>query len=210
MSTLSLEALLKFLQTGKLHLCQQFVWSNPAKLPTPVQWVNIKRVRVKDSFTHIWWMARSAYPNANNRRVLVPYSESMVQLLKNGHYNSGLRPSEHDIGTQSFLTDNGGAIPSSVLTYKNTHANLGYQEYCRANHIRPHPARMAPGIAEFFIKFLTRPGDLVLDPFAGSNTTGAAAEALSRRWLAIELERDYVRGSVGRFQKTRPATIGKR
>ena len=199
MSTLSLEALLKFLKTGKLQLCQQFVWNNPARLPTPVQWVNIKRVRVKDAFTHIWWMARSANPVANNRRILVPYSDSMLRLLKNRRYNSGRRPSEHDIGSKSFLTDNGGAIPSNVITLKNTHANLTYQTYCRENQIKPHPARMAPGLAEFFVKFLTRPGDLVVDPFAGSNTTGAAAEALGRRWVAIEPQSDYIRGSVGRF-----------
>lgn len=199
MSTLSLEALLKFLKTGRLQLCQQFVWNNPARLPTPVQWVNIKRVRVKDAFTHIWWMARSANPVANNRRILVPYSASMQRLLKNGRYNSGRRPSEHDIGSKSFLTDNGGAIPSNVITLKNTHANLTYQTYCRENQIKPHPARMAPGLAEFFVKFLTRPGDLVVDPFAGSNTTGAAAEVLGRRWMAIEPQPDYIRGSVGRF-----------
>ncbi len=204
MSTLSLEALLKFIKTGNLLLCQQFVWNNPARLPTPVQWVNIKRVRVKDAFTHIWWMARSAYPVANNRRVLVPYSDSMLKLLKNGHYNSGSRPSEHDIGRRSFLTDNGGAIPSNVITLANTHAKLAYQRYCRENNIRPHPARMAPGLAEFFIKFLTKPGHLVLDPFAGSNTTGATAESLGRKWLAIEPDSGYIRGSIGRFAM-RPA-----
>lgn len=200
MSTLSLEALLRFMKTGRLQLCQQFVWNNPSRLPTPVQWVNVKRVRVKDAFTHIWWMARSAYPIANNRRVLVPYSDSMQKLLQRGHYNGGKRPSEHDIGLRSFLTDNGGAIPSNVITLHNTHATLAYQRYCRENNIKPHPARMAPGLAEFFIKFLTRPGDLVLDPFAGSNTTGAAAESLGRRWLAIEPENEYIQGSVGRFQ----------
>ena len=199
MSTLSLEALLRFVKTGKLHLCQQFVWNNPSRLPTPVQWVNIKRVRVKDAFTHIWWMARSAYPIANNRRVLVPYSASMQNLLQSGHYNGGKRPSEHNIGVRSFLADNGGAIPSNVITLHNTHAALGYQRYCRENNIKPHPARMAPGLAEFFIKFLTRPGDLVLDPFAGSNVTGQVAESLGRRWISIEVNADYVAGSRLRF-----------
>ncbi len=207
MSTLSLEALLKFTKTGKLQLCQQFVWNNPARLPTPVQWVNIKRVRVKDAFTHIWWLARSANPVANNRRVLVPYSDSMRRLLRNGHYNGGIRPSEHDIGRRSFLTDNGGAIPSNVITLHNTHANLAYQNYCRKNGIKPHPARMAPGLAEFFINFLTRPADLVMDPFAGSNTTGAAAESLGRKWLAIEPQEDYIAGSVGRFLNGQAKTV---
>lgn len=200
MSTLSLEALLGFLKSGDLKLCQQFIWNNPARLPTPVEWVNIKRVRVKDAFTHLWWMAKTAHPLANNRRVLTPYSASMRKLLSNGKYNAGTRPSQHDIGAKSFLTDNGGAIPSNVITLSNTLATDGYQQYCRDRGIKPHPARMPLGLAEFFVKFLTRPGDLVLDPFSGSNVTGACAEMLGRRWLAIEADEDYIDGSVGRFQ----------
>ena len=54
-------------------------------------------------------------------------------------------------------------------------------------------------LSSFFIKFLTKPGDLVLDPFAGSNTTGAAAEHLHRRWISVEPNKEYVAGSKGRF-----------
>ena len=46
---------------------------------------------------------------------------------------------------------------------------------------------------------LTNPGDLVLDIFAGSNTTGAVAEREGRRWLAFELDADYVAASAFRF-----------
>ena len=56
MSTVVLRALLKFLEAGGLSLCQEFVWYNPARLPSPVQWVNVDRFRVKDAFTRIWWM----------------------------------------------------------------------------------------------------------------------------------------------------------
>ena len=55
-------------------------------------------------------------------------------------------------------------------------------------------------VPEFFINFLTEPRDLVLDPFAGSNTTGAAAERLRRRWVSIEPNDGYVEGSKGRFE----------
>jgi site-specific DNA-methyltransferase (cytosine-N4-specific) len=200
MSTLALRALLKFKESNGLHLCQEFIWHNPARLPSPAQWVNVERIRVKDSFTKLWWLSGTAKPKANNRRVLQEYSAAMKQLLKNGKYNSGKRPSEHDIGEESFLTDNGGAIPASVLTYANTQANDDYQTYCRKRDIRPHPARMPIDLAKFFIRFLTEPGDLVLDPFGGSNTTGAAAESLDRYWISIEASADYIRGSRGRFQ----------
>ena len=199
MSTLGLEALIDFRNSGGLTLCQQFVWYNPTKLPTPVQWVNIKRNRVKDSFTNIWWMAKGHNPVANNRHVLVEYSDSMKSLLARQSYNSGLRPSQHLIGDKSFLKNNGGAIPSNVLTISNSNGTDKYQAYCRKQGLKPHPARMPSAVPEFFINFLTRPGDIVLDPFAGSNTTGAAAEALGRKWLAIEADETFIKGSRGRF-----------
>jgi hypothetical protein len=113
MSTLPLRALLAFLQAGELHLCQEFICYNPARLPTPAQWVTIERIRVKDAFTRAWWMAPDERPKANNRKVLSRYSRSMEDLLRKGTYNPGKRPSEHHIGQSSFLADNGGAIPSN-------------------------------------------------------------------------------------------------
>ncbi|MCH7663643.1 MAG: site-specific DNA-methyltransferase [Chloroflexi bacterium] len=199
MSTLALRALLAFLDQGEFILCQQFVWHNPARLPTPAQWVNIERIRVKDTYTHIWWMSTTDRPKADNRRVLKAYSEAMQRLLKTKKYNSGKRPSGHHIGEKSFLKDNKGAIPSNVITVANTHANTSYLQYCRENNLQPHPARMPRSVAEFFIKFLTDPNDVVLDPFAGSNTTGEAAEILRRRWVAVEPEQEYVLASRGRF-----------
>ena len=212
MSTLALRALLEFLDSGHFELCQQFVWHNPARLPSPAQWVNVERIRVKDSFTHIWWMAATDRPKADNRRVLKEYSSSMKSLLQSQKYNSGVRPSEHNIGETSFLRDNKGAIPSNVLTFANTHASSDYLRYCRSQNLQPHPARMPPGVAEFFVKFLTEPGDLVLDPFAGSNTTGSVAEKLNRRWLSIEAERSYIEGSKGRFSSvlhTEPENVNE-
>jgi site-specific DNA-methyltransferase (cytosine-N4-specific) len=60
---------------------------------------------------------------------------------------------------------------------------------------------MHPKIAEFFVNMLTDPGDVVFDPFAGSNTTGATAESMNRRWASIEPLNEYVLGSRGRFPK---------
>jgi site-specific DNA-methyltransferase (cytosine-N4-specific) len=203
MSTLALRALLAFLDTGKLLLCQQFIYNNPARLPGPAQWVTVERIRVKDSYSHLWWMAATDRPKATNRRILQPYSVSMLKLLKSKKYNAGARPSEHHIGKTSFFRQHKGAIPSNVITFTNTQASSPYLNYCRLRNLTLHPARMPIGLAEFFIKFLTKPGDLVLDPFAGSNTTGAAAEALCRKWIAIEPDRGYVKGSRGRFLNTK-------
>lgn len=201
MSTLPIKALLRFLEKGKLNLCQQFVWYNTAKLPTPAEWVNIKRIRVKDAFTNIWWMSKTAFPKANNRRVLKDYSASMQLLLKRQNYNTGMRPSQHRINETSFLKKNRGAIPPNVLSSPNTFIDKNYQAYCNSNNLPLHPARMPGSLAEFFINFLTTKNDLVMDPFGGSNTTGKVAESLGRKWVSIEALEEYIAGSKGRFVK---------
>src|ERR1700690_4113018 len=116
MSTLSLEALLAFKKSGKLHLCQHLICHNPARLPGPAQWVNVERIRLKDSFTHVWWMSKIERPKADNRKVLVAYTKHMKRLLKSRKYNSGRRPSGHVISDKGFLKNRGGAIPPSVLS----------------------------------------------------------------------------------------------
>lgn len=203
MSVLATRALLDFLESGNLRLCQQFVCNNPTRLPSPAQWVNIERIRVKDSFTHLWWMARCDRPKADNRRVLKEYSASMQTLLRTGKYNGGERPSQHRIGKTSFLSNNGGSIAANCLSFTNTTSAEPYLQNCRQLGVKPHPARMPSGLAEFFIRFLTEENDLVLDPFAGSNTTGAAAERLNRRWLSLEPNEDFIQSSVARFPQLR-------
>lgn len=199
MSTLPIKALLGFLEAGSFHLCEEFVCFNPARLPSPAEWVNVRRERVKDAFTRAWWMSTKEHPKADNRRVLRPYSKSMKQLLLRGTYNAGPRPSEHNIGQTSFLADHGGAIPPNVLVISNTRANDRYLTFCRKHELQPHPARMPDKIAEFFIRFLTDEGDLVMDPFAGSNMTGYVAEQLKRGWISIEARAEYVSTSRARF-----------
>jgi DNA modification methylase len=179
------------------HLAQDFYWYNPSRLPTPAEWVTIRRTRVKDAVNLIWWLSKTDTPKADNRRVLRPYSPSMKRLLKNG-YKAARRPSQHDI-SENFSRDNGGAIPPNLLTIPNTRSNDEYLTRCREAGLPIHPARFPPPVPEFFIRFLTEAGQLVLDPFAGSNVVGQVAESLERSWISVEIKREYVEGSRLRF-----------
>jgi len=179
------------------HLCQEHYWWNPAKLPTPAEWVNVRRVRVKDAVNTVWWLSKTPFPKANNRRILAPYSKSMKDLLKNG-YTAKMRPSGHDI-SDKFMKDNGGSVPPNLLAIANTESTSRYQEHCRDNNIPIHPARFPPQLPEYFIRFLTEPGDMVLDPFGGSCVTGAVAEALGRNWVCCEMSEEYLNGALARF-----------
>lgn len=125
MTTVPLISLLGFMDAGNLHLCQQFIWSIPLKLPTPAQWVNIGRVRVKDSFTHIWF---GKIPNvkAYYRNVFREFNQSMKRLLRNGRSNSGWRSYERAIGDKPFVSNSGGSIPPSVLEMANTNSSARY------------------------------------------------------------------------------------
>src|SRR5437868_5456326 len=195
------------LRLSKLfHLAQDFYWYNPSRLPTPAEWVTIRRTRVKDAVNTLWWLSKSVEPQADNRRVLKPYSKSMKRLLRDG-YDPAMRPSQHEIGPH-FRRDNGGAIPPNLLEIPNTCSNDDYLRQCRAAGLPIHPARFPPAVPEFFVRFLTQPGQTVLDPFAGSNVTGQVAEALDRRWVAVEINADYVAGSMLRFSHA-VATAGR-
>jgi site-specific DNA-methyltransferase (cytosine-N4-specific) len=182
------------------HLCLEHFWWNPSKLPTPAEWVNVRRVRVKDAVNCVWWLSPTPWPKASNRRILSAYSDSMKSLLKNG-YNPKLRPSGHDISPH-FARDNGGAVPPNLLAIANTESNSRYQAYCHEHGLPVHPARFPSLLPEYFIRMLTDRGDLVLDPFAGSCVTGAVAESLGRRWVGVELLPDYVKGAAGRFAES--------
>ena len=179
------------------HLAQECFWHNPAKLPSPAEWVNVRRFRIKDSVEYLWWLAPTPWPEADNREVLVPYSADMKRLIVKG-YKAKRRPSGHNI-TAEFRNNRGGAIPQSIIVRGNNESNSAYIKACGKLGTKVHPARFPSALPEFFIKFLTKPGDLVLDPFAGSNTTGRVAENLERRWLAVDVESVYVRASGVRF-----------
>ncbi len=179
------------------HLAQECFWYNPAKLPAPAEWVTVRRQRIKDSVEYVWWLSKTAWPKADNRNVLVPYSPDMERLIKKG-YRAKVRPSGHNI-THKFQADRGGAIPPNVIERGNNESNSEYIKACRAEGLKVHPARFPAALPEFFIKLCTKPGELVVDPFAGSNTTGFIAEQLGRHWLSAELNADYVRASKLRF-----------
>jgi len=186
------------------HLAQDFYWWNPSKLPTPAEWVNIRRIRVKDGINTVWWLSKTEWPRASNRRVLQPYSPSMKHLLENG-YKAKTRPSGHEI-SEKFNTNNGAAIPPNLIAIPNTESNSTYMRYCQEKGIKTHPARFPSDLPEYFIRMLTDPGDMVLDPFAGSCVTGEVSERLKRKWVCIEKIEDYLEGAMGRFLSPQTST----
>ena len=190
--------LLRLCDEIDFNLCQEFFWYNPAKLPAPAEWVNVRRIRVKDSVEYIYWLGKTAYPKADNTKILNQYSKDMLRLIKKG-VAATQRPSGHNI-REGFAADKGGAIPGNLIQCGNNESNSNYMSALKQAGKKIHPARFPAELPRFFINFLTDPGDIVLDPFAGSNTTGYVAERLERNWISMEISEDYVRDSLFRFE----------
>ena len=191
------------------HLAQEFFWYNPAKMPVPAEWVTVRRIRVRDSVEFVWWFSKTTNPKATNRTVLRPYSKDMIRLNKKG-VKKTKRPGGHAINEGFGKTDAGGSIPPNVidedtptdlLKFGNNAANDPYTKRCKAAGIKIHPARFPAVLPEFFIKMLTDYEDIVLDPFAGSNTTGMVAQRLDRRWMAFDMDETYLEASKFRFDE---------
>lgn len=197
--------LLKLCDEVGLFLAEEFFWHNPSKLPSPIEWVNKRKLRAKDSVNTLWWFSKTEWPKADVRNVLVPYSERMKLLLKDPDkfYKPKDRPSGHEI-SKGFGADNDGAIPPNLLQIPNSESNSLYLRLAKLVGLEGHPARFPAALPEFFIKFLTDQGDLVVDIFAGSNTTGSVAQQHGRRWISIELDPAYVAGSALRFMDHLP------
>lgn len=189
--------LLSFVDEIGFHLAQDFFWWDPSRLPTPAQWVNVERVRVKDAVNKIWWLSKTPNPKANNRHVLQSYSKSMELTLKSGT-NTGIRASGHSV-SDKFQIDNGGSIPPNIIAVSNSISSDSYSAFCKDSNLTIHPARIHSLIPEFFIRMLTDTGDSILDPFAGSCVTGAVAEKLMRNWVCCDLNEEYLLGAFGRF-----------
>lgn len=193
-----------------LHLAQECFWHNPAKMPVPAEWVTVRRVRVRDSVEYVWWLSKTPHPKASNLNVLKEYSEDMIRLNRNG-VRGTVRPSGHVIRNSFDKIHAGGAIPSNVteaeldipesmLKMGNNAANDVYTKRCKDQGFKIHPARFPALLPKFFIKLLTDPNDLVVDPFAGSLTAGSVAEELSRRWMAGEEVEEYLQAGRFRFE----------
>lgn len=198
------------------HLAQEFFWYNPAKMPVPAEWVTVRRIRVKDSVEFVWWLSKTEWPKASNREVLRPYSQDMIRLAARG-LRATKRPGGHVIRQGFASTETGGSIPpnvldadepSEMLKFGNNAANDQYTLRCKAAGLKIHPARFPAVLPEFFIRMLTSYDDIVLDPFAGSNTTGMVAEALDRRWIAMELDATYLEASKFRFEEVSTGRVG--
>ena len=143
-------------------LAQDFYWWNPAKLPTPAEWVTVRRIRAKDAINKIWWLSKT--------RVAEGEQQACSTALQRKHEGScwpkattpSLRPSGHDISDQ-FQIDNGASHSSQPACHRKHREQQPISPILpRRGIYKPHPARFPVELPEFFVRMLTDEGDLVV------------------------------------------------
>ena len=105
-------------------------------------------IRLRDSVEYVWWLSKTPWPKANNRKVLKPYSKDMERLNQRG-IRATVRPSGHNIKSSFSGVDAGGSIPPNIhededfpvemLRVGNNAANDTYTKKCKEFDLKIHP-----------------------------------------------------------------------
>ena len=80
----------------------------------------------------------------------------------------------------------------------------GGPERLKKDGTKVHPTQKPEALLYRVLLACTKPGDVVLDPFFGTGTTGAVAKRLGRRWIGIEREPDYCSAARQRIEAALP------
>lgn len=200
-----IKTLLRLCQEQQWVLAQEFHWFNPAKLPSPVEWVCVQRIRLKDSVSRMWWLAKTENPEADWSNVYPELGPRELSPIDPCTLEHSLWYGDTSLSSAAQEEDE----PTNLLEIANTDSNSWYLRCCRELAIKAHPARFPERLPAFFIRGLTHPGSVVLDFFAGSNTTGVIAEALGRRWIAFDENTEYLAASAFHFLARRDVQFAR-
>lgn len=187
-----------------LSLMDRIPWVNTSKSPGPTYWACVNRVQLLSAHEPIFWFTNDpSRVRADNRRVLEAHTQRHLALLQSGGENRTAQYGDgaYRIRPGSFGTMTSGKIPRNVIQRGHVCADTkAYRQFAHEKGLPTHGAMYPTSIPDFFIRFLTEPDDLVVDPFGGTVKTGLAAERLGRRWLVCEWILQYLQGGAGMFR----------
>lgn len=187
-----------------LHLMDRIPWVNLSKPPGPTYWACVNRVQLSAAYEPIFWFTNDPHNvRSDNRRVLEAHTEKHQQLMQSGGANrhGSYGDGAYTIRPHSYGNVTAGKIPRNVIqrghSCKDT---LDYRKNAKLLSLPIHGAMQPTSIPDFFVRLLTEPDDLVVDPFGGTIRTGLAAERLGRRWVVTEWIAEYLRGAAELFR----------
>lgn len=185
-----------------MHKMDELVWDNPSKPPGPFQWASRQRMQLNAGYEPVLVFCNDPIRSfADNRRVYEPHTDTHQRLIAAG--GERRRRSNSDgsyiVVPGAYGNRTPGRIPKNVLRYGTSCSDQRQvRRMAQAAGLPTHGASMPLALAVFLVKYLSRPGDLVVDPFGGTMTTAKACQLLDRLWMSSELVAEYA--MAGRFR----------
>lgn len=187
-----------------LHLMDRLPWVTN-KAPGPIQWASLRRMQLNVGYEHVLWFTNDPWKCfANNQRVLQEHSDQHKKLMEKGGmaYHSTAADGNYVKKVGAYGKQTKGRIPTNVLQFSNyCESGRSANDFAEQAGIPAHAAKFPVSLCNFLIEFLTEPGQLVVDIFAGTLTVGESAESLNRPWVCVEMMWEYIRQSFPRFER---------
>ncbi|MEM4270655.1 MAG: site-specific DNA-methyltransferase [Candidatus Pacearchaeota archaeon] len=179
-STYVFELVYRIVKETGLKLFDRYIWFKKSALPMTGE------KRLNDRIEYIFHFVKDTKKfKTYTDRIREPYAEVSLKRFKNKvHGNDIILPDGRTVLSQrgSSKPHPLGKKPITVFRFDTGSALRGLE----------HPAPFHPQLPEFFIKWLTDEGDVVLDPFIGSGTTAVACKELGRKFIGCDISQEYV------------------
>lgn len=159
-----------------LKMFERLFWNKLKGLPN--------RYRFGDRVEFIFWFAKEKGFYFNIDEMRTPYSEKSIQRMKNPLKKRFARDEVNQESKEykDWSPNPNGALPTTLVNISSEAKRIA------DNHVAVYPLELV----DYFIKGATKPGDLVLDPFMGTGTTGLSATNLGRNYIGFEMQQDYI------------------
>ena len=169
------------------YCIDDYIWHKPN--PMPGYWPT----RLRDGWEYCFHLSKIKVPYMDQKAVAVPVGDWVNKRLnKLGSNDLSRHNSVNDSGFGRDISKWVGkekVTPSNVLTIPLVGKNKG------------HPAVFPVELPSFFIKLLSRPDSLIIDPFGGSGSSGIAALQNNRNCLLIDNNIQYCKIAYARIQE---------
>lgn len=158
----------------ELKMFERLFWNKMKGLP--------HRSRFGDRVEYLFWFAKAEGFKFNIDQMRTPYAEKSIQRMKKPLKKRFARTENEPDEYKDWAPHPLGALPSTLINISSQSKRIS------DTHVAVFPMELV----EYFIGGSTDQGDLVLDPFMGTGTTGVSCKKLNRNYLGFELEPQYI------------------
>lgn len=169
-------------ETG-LKMFERLFWNKMKSLPN--------RSRFGDRIEYLFWFAKSKNFYFNIDEMRTEYSEKSIKRMKKPLKKRYARTNNDDnLDYKDWAPNPKGALPTTIVNISSETKRIS------DNHVAVYPV----DLVKYFISGATKPGDVVLDPFMGTGTTGVAASIMDRNYIGFEMQSEYIKLAESRIR----------